>query len=77
MPPVLARLDPLLLNSIVLSDREFRQLVDFVTNGLLDPRARPENLRKLVPKSVPSGRPVLRFEFPRLKKEDDDGDVEH
>jgi len=37
------------------------QLVDFVRNGLLDPRAKPENLRKLVPKSVPSG--VLIFEF--------------
>jgi hypothetical protein len=63
MAPVLARLDPLLANPIVLTDEEFRQLVDFVRNGLLDPRAKPENLRKLVPKSVPSGRPVLVFEF--------------
>ncbi len=63
MAPVLARLDPLLVNPIVLTDREFRQLVDFVGNGLLDPRAKPENLRKLVPKSVPSGRGVLIFEF--------------
>jgi len=63
MAPVLARMDPLLANPIHLTDEEFRQLVDFVTNGLLDPRAKPENLRKLVPKSVPSGRPTLRFEF--------------
>jgi len=63
MAPVLARIDPLLANPIHLTDEEFRQLVDFVTNGLLDPNAKPENLRKLVPKSVPSGRPTLRFEF--------------
>ena len=61
MAPVLERLDPLLANPIYLTDEEFRQLVDFVRNGLLDPRAKPENLRKLVPKSVPSG--VLIFEF--------------
>lgn len=63
MAPVLARLDPLLAGPIHLTDEEFRQLVDFVSNGLLDSRAKPENLRKLVPKSVPSGRPVLTFEF--------------
>jgi cytochrome c peroxidase len=63
MAPVLARLDPLLATPIHLTDEEFRQLVDFVTNGLLDPRAKPENLRKLVPKSVPSSRPTLKFEF--------------
>lgn len=63
MAPVLARLDPLLANPITLSADEFRQLVDFVRNGLLDDRARPENLRKLVPRAVPSGRPVLQFEF--------------
>jgi cytochrome c peroxidase len=63
MAPVLARLDPLVTNPIHLTDEEFRQLVDFVRNGLLDPRAKPENLRKLVPKSVPSGLPVLIFEF--------------
>jgi len=63
MAPVLARIDPLLANPVYLSDEEFRQLLSFVRNGLLDPRARPENLRKLVPKSVPSARPVLVFEF--------------
>jgi cytochrome c peroxidase len=60
--PVLARLDPLLSNPIALTNDEFRQLVDFVRNGLLDARARPENLRKLIPGKVPSGRPVLVFE---------------
>jgi cytochrome c peroxidase len=63
MAPVLARLDSRLANPAHLTDEEFRQLVDFVRNGLLDARARPENLSKLVPKSVPSGRPVLVFEF--------------
>jgi len=63
MAPVLSRLDPLLAVPVHLTDEEFRQLVDFVRNGLLDPRAQPENLRTLVPRSVPSGRPVLTFEF--------------
>jgi cytochrome c peroxidase len=60
--PVLARVDPILATPINLTDEEFSQLVDFVRNGLLDRRAKPENLRKLIPSSVPSGFPVLRFE---------------
>src|SRR5262249_9349928 len=60
--PVLERVDPILVMPIGVSDEEFRQLVDFVRNGLLDRRARPENLRKLIPRSVPSRFPVLRFE---------------
>ena len=59
--PVLARVDPLLATPITLSDDEFQQLVDFVRNALLDKRARPEMLRKQIPKSVPSGFPVLKF----------------
>jgi len=62
--PVLARLDPLLQTPIVLSEEEFAQLVDFVRNALLDPRALPQHLKTLVPKSVPSGQPTLIFEFP-------------
>ncbi|MEW6302837.1 MAG: cytochrome c peroxidase [Verrucomicrobiota bacterium] len=61
--PVLARVDPLLREPIVLTDEEFTQLVDFVRHGLLDPRAEPVRLRHLIPQSVPSGRPVLLFEF--------------
>ena len=61
--PVLARVDPILATPTNLTTEQFRQLVAFVRYGLLDPRARPENLRKLVPKSVPSGRPTLTFEF--------------
>lgn len=64
MQPLLARLDPLLMTPIDLSEEEIQQLVAFVENGLLDPRARPEKLRKLVPHTLPSGRPPLIFEFP-------------
>jgi cytochrome c peroxidase len=60
--PVLARLDPLLSTPTTLTDTEVRQLVDFVRNGLLDDRARPERLRQRIPSTVPSGRPVLLFE---------------
>ena len=61
--PVLARLDPILATPVDLTSEEFNQLVAFVRFGLLDPRAKPENLRRLIPRSVPSGRPVLTFEF--------------
>jgi cytochrome c peroxidase len=60
--PVLVRLDPAVAAPVNLSNDEFRQLVDFVRNGLLDPRARPENLRKLIPRRVPSGRPIQIFQ---------------
>ena len=60
--PVLARLDPLMQTPHVLSADEFRQLVDFLRNGLLDPRAKPENLRKLIPARLPSGRPIQTFQ---------------
>ena len=60
--PVLDRVDPLLAQPTELTDEEFRQLVDFIRYGLLDSRAKPENLRKLIPKSVPSGFPVQNFE---------------
>jgi cytochrome c peroxidase len=62
--PVLARLDPLLSAPIALTEEEVEQLVSFVRHGLLDPRARPERLRRLVPQSLPSGREPLVFEFP-------------
>jgi cytochrome c peroxidase len=61
--PLLAQLDQRLAKPVVLTEAEFSDLVSFVGNGLLDPRARPERLRRLVPERVPSGRPTLRFEF--------------
>ncbi len=60
--PVLSRIDPLLSTPIKLTEDEFQQLVDFVRNALLDRRATPAELRKQIPKSVPSGFPVLKFE---------------
>jgi len=64
MAPVLTRLDPVLVTPIVLSEAQFEQLFAFVRDGLLDPRATPDRLRRLVPHTVPSGRPVMAFEFP-------------
>jgi len=60
--PVLARIDPALATPVVLSNREFRQLVAFLRYGLLDPRANERELRKLIPRSVPSGNPVHVFQ---------------
>jgi cytochrome c peroxidase len=62
--PILARLDPALSTPIVLTESEFEQLLAFVRDGLLDPRVTPDRLRRLVPHTVPSGRPMLVFEFP-------------
>ena len=60
--PVLARVNPFLSRGVLLNEEEFRLIVEFVRNGLLDPRARPENLRKLIPESVPSGLPLPQFQ---------------
>lgn len=62
MRPVLRRLDPILRRRIRLSPSELDDLVTFVRDGLLDPRAKPENLCALVPATVPSGRQVAIFE---------------
>ncbi len=61
--PVLARLDALLAHPRDLSTEEVGQLVEFVQVGLLDPDARPERLRHLLPASLPSGRPGFEFQF--------------
>jgi cytochrome c peroxidase len=61
--PVLHRLDPRLRVPVVLTDRDVDALVDFVRNGLLDPDARPERLRRLIPEKLPSGRPGFLFQF--------------
>ncbi|MDZ4341771.1 MAG: hypothetical protein U1E51_04950 [Candidatus Binatia bacterium] len=59
---VLVTLDPLLVTPIKLSAREFDDLVSFVCDGLLDPRARPEKFCGLIPRSVPSRGPMLFYE---------------
>jgi cytochrome c peroxidase len=63
--PVLARVDPILATPINLTNDQIRQLIAFVRFGLLDPRAQPERLRRLVPRAVPSGRPMFVFQFPQ------------
>ncbi|HEU4596876.1 MAG TPA: hypothetical protein VFS10_17195 [Pyrinomonadaceae bacterium] len=60
--PVLARLDPLLATPVNLSADEFRQLVAFLRTGLQDPKANAQELRKLIPKKLPSGRPLANFQ---------------
>ena len=59
--PMLDRLDPLLRAPVQLTDDEFQSLVDFVRDGLLDPAARPQQLRRLIPEKLPSGLPGLVF----------------
>jgi hypothetical protein len=44
-----------------LTDDEFQSLVDFVRDGLLDPAARPQHLRRLIPEKLPSGLPGLSY----------------
>ena len=62
MEPVLQRVDPLLAGAIQLRQKEFDDLVAFVRDGLLDERARKENLCKLIPRSVPSGFSTMKFQ---------------
>jgi cytochrome c peroxidase len=63
--PVLAQLDARLRVPVRLTDREVADLVAFVGEALLDPAARPERLRRLVPERLPGGRQVpFSFEFP-------------
>jgi cytochrome c peroxidase len=62
--PVLDRLEPEIaaLGDLNLSPHEFQDLLAFLRDALLDPDARPEKLCKQIPKSVPSGLKVLRFQ---------------
>jgi cytochrome c peroxidase len=59
---VIANLDPKLKTPVSLSLAEFTDLVCFVREALLDDRARPENLTRLIPAVVPSYLPMQRFE---------------
>jgi cytochrome c peroxidase len=62
--PVLGTVDPLLRSQARLTDQEIGWLVEFLRDGLLDPRARYATLKHLIPSEVPSGRPALVFEDP-------------
>jgi hypothetical protein len=55
-----AGIDPLLRRPIRLSGHEFRDLVEFVRDGLFDERVL--DFCKHLPDSVPSGLPLQRFE---------------
>ena len=56
-------LHPIFRNGgIDLSESQIRDVTQFVKTGLLDPRAKKENLCSLVPKLVPSKLKVLTFE---------------
>ena len=59
---VLRRLDPALSNIPALSEQEFSDLLAFLRDGLLDPRARPDYLTRFIPASVPSQLPLQVFE---------------
>jgi cytochrome c peroxidase len=65
--PMLSRIDPLLAKPRDFSRSQVDALVAFLRDGLLDPRARPKSLRRLVPGSLPSGREPLTFEFPERR----------
>ena len=60
--PVLRRLDPALSKLPALSEQEFSDLLAFLRDGLLDPRARPDYLARFIPGSVPSQLPLQVFE---------------
>ncbi len=57
--PVLDRLDPL-MTPVALTNTEFNDLVHFIRDGLLDPRA--AKTCSLVPSAVPSGLPHPKFQ---------------
>ena len=61
---VLNRLDSRIasMGNVNLSAQEFNDLYSFISVGLLDLRAIPSNLSRLIPKSLPSGRPLHSFQ---------------
>ncbi len=59
--PVLMTLDPQLQTPILFTEDEFQDLLTFIRDGLQDSRVRRKSLCALIPESVPSGRPLLRF----------------
>ena len=59
---MLIRLDEKLRTPTKLTHDEFAQLVAFLRTGLLDQRARPERLARLIPEQLPSALEPLEFE---------------
>ncbi|HXG93422.1 MAG TPA: cytochrome c peroxidase [Blastocatellia bacterium] len=62
--PMLARVDPILATPITFTDDELKQLTLFVRDGLLDKRAKAENLVLQKPNSVPSNLKPFYYEYP-------------
>ena len=62
--PVLKRLDPRIvaMGNLALPNQDVEDVLAFLRDGLLDERALPANLCRLIPASVPSGRKVLTFQ---------------
>ncbi len=60
--PMLQRLDPLLATPTRLSPREFRDLLRFVGNGLLDVQAESEDFCGQIPDALPSNLRALQFQ---------------
>jgi cytochrome c peroxidase len=63
MANVMNTLHPVLKQGISLSSNEKEDLLVFLTESLYDRRASPENLRKEIPKRVPSGINLQYFEM--------------
>jgi cytochrome c peroxidase len=63
MADVMSTLDPVLKQGISLSKNEKVDLLLFLTESLFDNRASSENLRKEIPKKVPSGIKLQYFEL--------------
>jgi len=62
--PILARIDPILADPIDLTKDEVLQLTAFVRDGLLDDRAKWQNLIFQKPNWVPSGLKPFFYEYP-------------
>lgn len=63
MKYILAGLDKSLKNGIKLTNGEIDDLVAFLSVGLLDPDAKPAQLAKLIPTTLPSGAQLPKFEL--------------
>lgn len=63
MADVMKTLHPVLKEGINLSDDEKTDLLAFLTEGLYDKRIADEELKKLIPDHLPSGKKLPHFEF--------------
>jgi cytochrome c peroxidase len=68
-PVLAAGIDPLLTQPIELSASELQSLIAFVSRGLLDERVL--QFCTLIPRRVPSGRPMHKFEGCEIRQDRD------